>query len=52
MGFILTGLNFFSTKVTFYYLYGKGPISARFRGTHLGAIVVVCFTLSQIEIPY
>lgn len=33
-GFILTGLNFFSTKVTFNYPYEKGPIGARFRGEH------------------
>lgn len=33
-GFILTGLNFFSKKVTFNYPYEKGPISTRFRGEH------------------
>jgi len=33
-GFILTGLNFFSTKVTFNYPYEKGPLSPRFRGEH------------------
>jgi len=33
-GFILTGLNFFSTKVTLNYPYEKGPLSSRFRGEH------------------
>jgi len=33
-GFILTGLNFFSTKVTFNYPYEKGPLGPRFRGEH------------------
>jgi NADH-quinone oxidoreductase chain I len=33
-GFILTGLNFFSTKVTLNYPYEKGPLSPRFRGEH------------------
>jgi len=33
-GFILTGLNFFSTKVTFNYPYEKGPLGSRFRGEH------------------
>jgi len=33
-GFILTGLNFFSTNVTLNYPYEKGPLSLRFRGEH------------------
>jgi len=33
-GFILTGLNFFTTKVTLNYPYEKGPLSSRFRGEH------------------